>query len=1395
MVEAAPAANGANKSSWTSTITPVPIAQLRPELTTPALIKAVVTLIWPYSSTTGHAALLLAEPDFRLRRERGQVRVRLTGSSGRAVADSGIGSGDMVTLSLEGVEWVQEESRTRLPGRGIEWELAYTDRLLLEIRHDESQNVSVIDVDHPTAATELSLPKGITPEEFGGPPTPLPSSRKFTELETENPEEWDSPAFIKRARTSYGSLFGPSDIFAEEEDGPRKGKRRRRSSKMVWRYTSRSPSPTPSEASDRDKGRVSGDALHQTPAMTDEGLQANGAGNASIDATQSEFRPLASLSTFQDTPGWTTANTQPLGQQESGNQQLTNGNLFVSAPSASRADYDTGEGFDDPNSKRNQNVHDGLQSSSMADLQYSDQYEKWQRTIATNNKDLSHLSPQYPYLAENGLPGQDSYQQSGAHHQGDDEPGLQVKATDAEDTMLLVVQDGDQNMSRRPSNSGNRSHHSSASHTPASQLPRAPLSHSRSAQQVVTGGSDNEMAGDADDKSEPEQDPRVDERFDNDGGDESDGDEAQEEEEEDGGFDEQSSPTPWKRDSHSNLSEWQVYDEDEDEDKENEYDGDLQPQDYAPEDEHAEYGEEDEDDEDVQDQYDQYGDDQDAEPPAYNSPERPNPEITVISLLSDDEEEDAQPAPQSSAFDRKAAEESVSQSPKQDYRSDEDEMNVLGLDDDEYDVEDEEGDEAEDKEENKDEDEEEDEEENDSGAEVEESETKEFSEPAKTSPSRETCSQVGEDLDSSSRCDDKSPEQSLFVEGPRRRRLQSFDGVADDLDDKNIAESHKDKDVIDAPRQIRKVLRSFDGAVTYIYNENIAESHKENLDFSTEAKFPVQDDVAASQQAEEENKEPVESEKFSAEKVDVQTNANQENESDPSSPMRSLKAQILDILSDEEQAAEPPALKSGHSDSGNEAQIRQDNLAVEEVPVEEDAAEEDADEQVTVEDVTAEKMEKTVVPEATLMDELALYRELQAAADDTELTDTPLYPTLPLNEADEEDDPKGASLLRAGAPKNGQLPTPANTQMTDAAYNASPSEGTQTTVSVSRTQMTETTSSTSLRGEIMGGTIISTTTSAIEITDVTKTVLLKETNQLEEPVEANAETILNNGDGKDEPPITRSRKRLAKAKKADMVIETHLIPDEPQSLPATPRRSRRQASKVLNSPKPIIASQKASPVLGVMDEALTPDGYDASAELALASYHSPSKQNVADSQSTTVSPTPLKRSLRTDRGEYTILRDLRIKQGRRPDILAIATTASSKPQQAKKPPKDWLIDFNITDASVNPSVVTRVAIFRAKKTALPLVSPGDGILLRNFKVQTEKDRRFSLRSESDSSWAVIKADCSVAKSGPPIEAGDEEFNHLASMKQWFASMPAAQREVLQKAHMKADKGKGVAGSK
>ena len=113
-----------------------PIAQLQPSIETEDRTTAgIVTLIWPYSASQKSYSFLLVEPDFRLRRHNGQVRLHFTGSVAKAVARGGIKSGDQILLSLEGVQWARDGSTEKTPGRGIEWELLFEERVKLQVRN------------------------------------------------------------------------------------------------------------------------------------------------------------------------------------------------------------------------------------------------------------------------------------------------------------------------------------------------------------------------------------------------------------------------------------------------------------------------------------------------------------------------------------------------------------------------------------------------------------------------------------------------------------------------------------------------------------------------------------------------------------------------------------------------------------------------------------------------------------------------------------------------------------------------------------------------------------------------------------------------------------------------------------------------------------------------------------------------------------------------------------------------------------------------------------------------------------------------------------------------------------------------------------------------------------
>ncbi|KAI1103553.1 hypothetical protein F4804DRAFT_309853, partial [Jackrogersella minutella] len=255
------------------------IADLGPELLEPEshAVRGVVTITWPYNSVKGTFAFILAEPDYRLRRSKGQVRINLTGVSAKAAGESGLSSTDEVLLSLDGAEWEPEQvKRQSLPGAGIDWQLMFSDKLLLQVTLAETKETKLVAVSHPPPAEPQ--PRAETPPietvhvHDEDPPTERletltpPSKTHIARLKD---GEFESPVFIKRARMSYGSLFEDGyDIF--EDDGGVKGRGRKRSrfgrESGAWKYTSQSPSPEPASPQ-KDTSSP------PRPEMADEGCQ------------------------------------------------------------------------------------------------------------------------------------------------------------------------------------------------------------------------------------------------------------------------------------------------------------------------------------------------------------------------------------------------------------------------------------------------------------------------------------------------------------------------------------------------------------------------------------------------------------------------------------------------------------------------------------------------------------------------------------------------------------------------------------------------------------------------------------------------------------------------------------------------------------------------------------------------------------------------------------------------------------------------------------------------------------------------------------------------------------------------------------------------------------------
>ncbi|KAF7166778.1 hypothetical protein CNMCM5623_000285 [Aspergillus felis] len=229
--------------------TAIPIAQISPDADRilERSIHAIVTLIWPYSSSNKSLSLLLAEPDFRLRRNNGQVKVVFRGCAAEAVAKSQVGIGDHVYLGLAGSKFVPSEAAARTPGKCVPWDVQLDDRVLLEIWRS-SQHFSTVKLDPSTVPTEN------TEDAIAPPATPIANGRvERTEATlAATLKAWRSPAFVERTRTSFGGLVDSAyDPFAEE-DGfvPGKGRKRPRFSfrGADWRVIDEPASPGEKEA-------------------------------------------------------------------------------------------------------------------------------------------------------------------------------------------------------------------------------------------------------------------------------------------------------------------------------------------------------------------------------------------------------------------------------------------------------------------------------------------------------------------------------------------------------------------------------------------------------------------------------------------------------------------------------------------------------------------------------------------------------------------------------------------------------------------------------------------------------------------------------------------------------------------------------------------------------------------------------------------------------------------------------------------------------------------------------------------------------------------------------------------------------------------------------------------
>ncbi|KAK5733730.1 hypothetical protein LTR17_009434 [Elasticomyces elasticus] len=251
----------------------VPIQSLAPDTAPPAeaSIRGIVTLLWPYSSSTKSCALLIADPDFRLRKQRGQVRVRFHGEVAAAVARAHLGIGDEVVLRLQGASWEQDVSTATTPGRNVGGELSFGRHLDLRIARAEGEIAVVVDAPAPQRSP-------VRAERFVHA-TPVQRPSRPVHLDGPGPSMpiYSSLAFTKRMRLS-------GDFASELDDDPFRSvttgdeqphKKLRLSFGDVgrWRFAARTPSPV------KGPSRLANEAEDDAQIASEDGdVQLSGAG-------------------------------------------------------------------------------------------------------------------------------------------------------------------------------------------------------------------------------------------------------------------------------------------------------------------------------------------------------------------------------------------------------------------------------------------------------------------------------------------------------------------------------------------------------------------------------------------------------------------------------------------------------------------------------------------------------------------------------------------------------------------------------------------------------------------------------------------------------------------------------------------------------------------------------------------------------------------------------------------------------------------------------------------------------------------------------------------------------------------------------------------------------------
>lgn len=201
---------------------------------------------------------------------------------------------------------------------------------------------------------------------------------------------------------------------------------------------------------------------------------------------------------------------------------------------------------------------------------------------------------------------------------------------------------------------------------------------------------------------------------------------------------------------------------------------------------------------------------------------------------------------------------------------------------------------------------------------------------------------------------------------------------------------------------------------------------------------------------------------------------------------------------------------------------------------------------------------------------------------------------------------------------------------------------------------------------------------------------------------------------------------------------------------------------------------------------VTPDLEDTSVQLAKAVLRSQSAKTDGTNGSAVKPKEELGKLLRSSLPDFTALTALRSHINKNLDVVAVAASSPSTPQRVKS--RQFMMTLNVTDPSLTPSGVVEVQFFRAHKESLPIVRSGDAVLLRAFTVLPLAGKALGLRTHDSSSWAIFDREDGIPQiRGPPVEVSDAEAGYVALLKEWFAGLGEAERAEIEKASAEFEK--------